>query len=151
VESFTNGFPSKIIERPIDLYDKSVSRINLGLVQLTGSEIKLKVENNFTHNGQPVDGFLHILIYSLPANIGSFSYSLATNIADFSIPYSSGFDGTYSFNTRTVTDTEKIFIRIDGYFNTSWPAGSSDMIGITGSVLKSGYTIDGDNITFISP
>jgi hypothetical protein len=152
-ESFTNGYPSKIIERPIYLYDKSVSGINLGNIELPHSRINLTVVNNFTgyNSGQLVDGFLHILIYSLPANIGSFSYPLSTNIADFSIPYSSGFDGTYTFNTRTVTDTEKIFFRINGYVNPSWPAGVSDMIGITGYDLKSGYTLDGNNITFISP
>jgi hypothetical protein len=148
VQSNTFGSGYKIIEYPLYLYDQNISGIDLGLIQLPGTGINLKVGNNFTYNGAPVSDNKCVRIrrygkdepcqYSKyePFNMDPQENNLL--IGNF---YTQAGVDMYSWNTGIIKDDDKILITIFGWF----PEYGIERIEITGSTLKSGYTLD--NIT----
>jgi hypothetical protein len=148
VESNTFGSGYEIIGYPLYLYDQNISGIDLGLIELPGTSINLKVGNNFTYNGIQVLDNKYIRIYRYGKD-ESYQYgkyeSINIDIRDTNLLgnfYTESGVDTYSWNTGIINDDDKILITIFGWF----PEYGIKRIPITGSTLKSGYTLDNINL-----
>jgi hypothetical protein len=135
VESCTNGSEIKIIPYSLYLFDKDITGINLGSIDLPGTRISLKTGNNISYNDGSVipTNWLGAQIYRIKS--GETQRKLmATLVIDY--------NNTYIFDTGVINDSDKIFILI-----TALIPGSSESkeLEINGAALKAGYTIN--NVT----